>query len=90
MTQPSKTLSEFGPSAIFSTNTQPEEDSELSAQISEVEPETTATAARSKQMASSMSKTKRSYKTVDPTTRKQLVHMVHVEQKTIKEAANRL
>jgi len=70
MTQPSKTQSEFGPSAIISINSQPDEDSELSAQLSEVEPETTATAARSRQMASSMSKTKRSYKTVDPTTKK--------------------
>jgi len=70
MTQPSKTLSEFGPSAILSTNAHPEEESELSAPLSDVEPETTATAARSKQNASSVSKTKRSYKTVDPTTRK--------------------
>lgn len=64
--------------------------SELSAPISDVEPETTATAARVKSKHDSATNAKRSYKTVDPAKRKQLIHMVNVEQKTIKEAANRL
>ena len=37
-----------------------------------------------------MGKSKRSYKTVDQTKRKQLVNYVNQQQMTIKEAANRL
>lgn len=55
-----------------------------------MEPETTATAARSKPKTSMLSKVKRSYKTVEPCKRRQLIQMVHTELKTIKEAANRL
>ena len=67
-----------------------DEVSELSAPISDVEPETTATAARVKSRQDAAPHGKRSYKTVEPGKRKQLIHMVNVEQKTIKEAANRL
>lgn len=71
--------------------TQQDQLSELSsAPLSEVEvePETTATAARSKRAQAV--KAKRSYNTVDPEKRQQLIQMVYSEQKTIKEAANRL
>lgn len=68
----------------------PDEVSEVSAAISDCEPETTATAARTKSMSFSQPKAKRSYKTVDPLKRRQLIQMVQQEQKTIKEAANRL
>lgn len=64
--------------------------SDLSARCSDVEPETTATAARIISNAAASQKTKRSYKTVDPMKRKELIQMVNVDQKTIKEAANRL
>lgn len=64
--------------------------SELSAPCSDVEPETTATAARIQSKKSGSRRTKRSYNTVDPIKRKQLIDMVYKDQKTIKEAANRL
>lgn len=66
-----------------------DDNSELSAALSDVEPETTATAARNLKKAAA-GRVKRSYKTVDPVKRSQLIQMVHKEQKTIKEAANRL
>lgn len=69
---------------------QPDEVSELSAPISDVEPSTTATAARNLNKNGDQGKTKRSYKTVDPAKRRQLIQLVNQEQKTIKEAANRL
>ena len=50
--------------------THPDDVSELSAPLSDVEPETTATAARIKSKSASQSRTKRSYKTVDPLKRK--------------------
>lgn len=68
----------------------PGESSELSAPISDVEPESTATAARRKSSSGEPKQVKRSYKTVDPIKRSQLIEMVHSQQKTIKEAANRL
>lgn len=64
--------------------------SELSAPQSDVEPETTATAARIQSKKAGAARGKRSYNTVDPAKRSQLIHLVHTEQKTIKEAANRL
>ena len=69
--------------------------SEMSAPLSDVEPETTATALRSKtishrQSISLTQKAKRSYKTVDQEKRNELIQMVNLQQKTIKEAANRL
>jgi len=64
--------------------------SELSARCSDVEPETTATAARIQSKKMGSRNTKRSYNTVDPIKRKQLIDMVNKEQKTIKDAANRL
>ena len=45
---------------------QPEEVSELSAPLSDVEPSTTATAARNLNKTGALGKAKRSYKTVDP------------------------
>ena len=68
----------------------PEDVSELSAPQSDVEPETTATAARLHSKKAGAARGKRSYNTVDPSKRSQLIHLVHTEQKTIKEAANRL
>ena len=68
----------------------PESVSDLSAPHSDVEPETTATAARVQSKGGASCKTKRSYNTVSPSKRDQLIHMVNTEQKTIKEAANRL
>ena len=62
----------------------------MSAPFSEGEPETTATALRQRPPAKSQQKEKRSYKTVDQLKRQQLIRMVHVDQKTIKDAANRL
>ena len=67
-----------------------DDNSELSAPLSDVEPETTATAARNQSKKAAAGRVKRSYKTVDPLKRSQLIQMVHKEQKTIKEAANRL
>ena len=88
MTSLNKPQTEISPCAA---QLSPQDDvSELSAPISDVEPETTATAARVKSKNDICSSTKRSYKTVEPCKRKQLIHMVNVEQKTIKEAANRL
>lgn len=43
--------------------------SELSAPLSDVEPETTATAARNQNKKAAVGKVKRSYKTVDPVKR---------------------
>lgn len=54
-----------------------DDESELSAPISDVEPETTATAARNQSKKAAASRVKRSYKTVDPLKRSQLIHMVH-------------
>lgn len=67
----------------------------MSAPLSDVEPETTATALRTKSYSQRQSialsqKAKRSYKTVDPVKRNELISMVNLEQKTIKEAASRL
>jgi hypothetical protein len=67
-----------------------EDISEMSAAFTEGEPETTATALRQRPSAKNLPKEKRSYKTVDQNKRQQLIRMVHVEQKTIKDAANRL
>lgn len=81
------------PSHMFSASQQEPlaaESSELSAPPSDLEQETTATAARSKPKAGEATRAKRSYKTVDPVKRSQLIQMVHQDQKTIKEAANRL
>lgn len=63
---------------------------ELSAPHSDVEPESTATAARTLQKKAAAGRSKRSYNTVDPHKRSLLIDMVQTEQKTIKEAANRL
>jgi hypothetical protein len=60
---------------------------ELSAPLSDVEPETTATAAQNQKHPSVA---KRSYNTVEAAKRNQLIQLVNVERKTIKEAANRL
>ena len=62
----------------------------MSAPLSDVEPETTATAARNQPKNAGYQKAKRSYKTVDQSTRRQLIELVNEGQKTIKEAANRL
>ena len=62
----------------------------MSAPLSDVEPETTATAARIQSKNQGSVKSKRSYKTVDPIKRRQLIELVNEGQKTIKEAANRL
>lgn len=62
----------------------------MSAPLSDVEPETTATAARIQSKNAAPGKAKRSYKTVDPAKRRQLIELVNEGQKTIKEAANRL
>lgn len=67
----------------------------MSAPLSDVEPETTATALRTKSFSHRQSialsqKAKRSYKTVDSVKRNELISMVNLEQKTIKEAASRL
>jgi transposase-like protein len=62
----------------------------MSAPLSDVEPETTATAARNLSKNAVPVKSKRSYKTVDPAKRRQLIELVNEGQKTIKEAANRL
>ena len=76
--------------ALESTKPKPEEVSELSAPLSDVEPETTATAAALKSKNAALGQSKRSYKTVDQAKRKQLVSLVNQDQMTIKEAANRL
>jgi hypothetical protein len=61
---------------------------------SECEPESTATAVKSKRLSDpsipSFSKSKRSYNTVEATKRRELITMVNRDQMTIKEAANRL
>ena len=60
---------------------------------SDAEPETTATAQKSKSLSiaqPSFSKTKRSYNTVEANKRQRLIHMVNEDQMTIKEAASRL
>ena len=96
MTQSSQSLPIEGPQRpspaeiLSHVNSRPADESELSAPLSDVEPETTATAARLQSKLAAPSKAKRSYKTVDPIKRKQLIEMVTNEQKTIKEAANRL
>ena len=61
--------------------------------ISDAEPETTATAQKSKSLTYSIpsfSKTKRSYNTVESSKRQKLIRMVNEDQMTIKEAASRL
>ena len=61
--------------------------------ISDAEPETTATAQKSKSLSYSIpsfSKTKRSYNTVESSKRQKLIRMVNEDQMTIKEAASRL
>ena len=58
--------------------------SEMSAPLSDVEPESTATALRTKTISHRQSftlsqKVKRSYKTVDPVKRSELIRMVNLE-----------
>ena len=62
--------------ALHSKKPRPEETSELSAPLSDVEPETTATAAALKSKNAALGQSKRSYKTVDQAKRKQLVSLV--------------
>ena len=54
-----------------------DEVSEMSAPLSDVEPETTATAARNQSKNQGSVKTKRSYKTVAPVKRRQLIELVN-------------
>ena len=66
----------------------------MSAAGSECEPESTATAVKSKRLSEpsvpSFARSKRSYNTVEATKRRELITLVNRDQMTIKEAANRL
>ena len=73
MTQTSNLKSEIAPLAHFSqasmADPTPCDHEDLSAAVSDVEPSTTATAARMLSQKASHGKAKRSYKTVDPVKR---------------------